>query len=82
MSKYYVSNTIIQNGGFSAEREDQAFCKWPPRSPDLIVCDFVLWGHNYDIINKKPLPATINDLKTAIRRAVRSIHADIQGGSK
>ena len=23
---------------------DQHFCKWPPRSPDLTVCDFYLWG--------------------------------------
>ena len=26
-------------------QNDQMFCKWPPRSPDLTVCDFFLWGY-------------------------------------
>ena len=37
---------------------------------------FFLWGHIKDIIYKPQLPANINDLKTAIRRAVRSIPTD------
>jgi len=25
------------------KQNDQVFCKWPPRSPDLTICDFFLW---------------------------------------
>jgi len=27
-----------------AAATDNTFCTWPPRSPDLTVCDFFLWG--------------------------------------
>ena len=40
---------------------------WPPRSPDLTICDFFLWGHLKHTIWNVPVnqqPQTINHLKT------------------
>jgi len=31
-----------------AGQNDQVFCKWPPRSADLTVCDFFLWVYMKD----------------------------------
>lgn len=49
---------------------------WPPRSPDLSMCDFFLWGylksHVYEI-----KPRTLDELKEAIRREVSLINRDI-----
>ena len=42
---------------------------WPPRSPDLSMCDFYLWG-----FLKSPVyagkPRTLEELKTAIRENI------------
>ena len=35
---------------------DNTFCTWPPRSPDLTVCDFFLWGFVKDNVYVPPLP--------------------------
>lgn len=36
------------DGGWIGRRG--SFCDWPPRSPDLTVCDFFLWGYLKDRI--------------------------------
>jgi hypothetical protein len=60
-----------------AGQNDQMFCKWPPRSPDLIVCDFFLWGYLKDSVYVPPLPATLDDLQELITEAVNSITPDM-----
>ena len=29
---------------------------WPPRSPDLTLLDFFLWGHIKSLVYKTPVP--------------------------
>lgn len=45
---------------------------WPPRSPDLTVLDFYLWGRLKDIVYKTR-PTTRDDMKVRIVNAVNSI---------
>jgi hypothetical protein len=45
---------------------------WPPRSPDLSVCDFFLWGHLKSKVYTTR-PTTILELKTRIREEIAAI---------
>jgi len=56
-----------------AGQNGQVFCKWPPRSPDLTVCDFFLWGYVKDRVYVPPLPATVDELQERITAAVKSV---------
>ena len=38
---------------------------WPARSPDLIPCDYYLWGFIKDSLDRDSLQ-TVNELKTKI----------------
>ena len=58
-------------------QNNQEFCKWPPRSPDLTVCDFFLWGYLKDRAYVPPLPATVDELQECITAAVNSVKPDI-----
>ena len=59
-----------------AGQNDQVFYKWPPRSPDLTVCDFFLWGYVKDRVYVPPLPATVDELQERITAAVKSVTPD------
>ncbi len=52
---------------------------WPPRSPDLAILDFFLWGYLktkiWDV-QRNMQPTTIDQLKNAIRRQCRDIPRD------
>ena len=41
---------------------------WPPRSPDLTPCDYLLWGHLKSIAYKYEY-RTIDDMKRKIKQA-------------
>ena len=56
-----------------AGQKDQVFCKWPPRSPDLSVCVFFLWGYVKDRVYVPPLPANVDGLQERITAAVKSV---------
>lgn len=60
-----------------AGQHDKVFCKWPPRSPDLTVCDFFLWGHVKDKVYVPPLPSTLDELQERITEAVYAITPDM-----
>ena len=45
---------------------------WPPRSPDLTVPDFFLWGYMKDNIFRMK-PASVKELKKRIEEDIRSI---------
>lgn len=45
---------------------------WPPRSPDLSICDFFLWGHLKARVYLHR-PRTLDDLKEAIRVEVAQV---------
>jgi len=46
---------------------------WPPRSPDLTIADFYLWGRLKQIVYSKNLPPNVENLKEMIRDAVSSL---------
>lgn len=48
---------------------------WPPRSPDLSVCDFFLWGHLKSIVYQTK-PRTLAQLKTQIEEEIANIPGD------
>ncbi|KAJ8934422.1 hypothetical protein NQ318_015450 [Aromia moschata] len=46
---------------------------WPPRSPDLTILDFYLWGRLKQIVYREPLENDEEQLKTRIQNAVKSL---------
>jgi hypothetical protein len=46
--------------------------QWPPRSPDLSLCDYFLWGHLKGQVYRKPVHS-VRQLKNRIRAAVGAI---------
>jgi len=55
----------------------RGFNNLPPRSPDVIPCNFFLWGCVTDQVYAPPLPASIPELKVRIRTAIETITADM-----
>ena len=50
-------------------------CTWPPRSPDLTVCDFFLWCAVKDTVYvPPPLPKTLPELQRAHQHSNRERH--------
>ncbi|PSN57112.1 hypothetical protein C0J52_01298 [Blattella germanica] len=49
---------------------------WPPRSPDLSVCDFFLWGYLKSKVYTTR-PRTLDELKQRIRDEIHSIPAEM-----
>ena len=45
---------------------------WPPRSPDLYMCDFYLWGFLKSRVYAGK-PRTLGELKTAIRESIQEM---------
>ena len=54
-------NDAFNNRVFALEHET----KWPPRSPDLTICDFFLWGYIKNKVFTTP-PRNINYLRKGI----------------
>ena len=50
---------------------------WPPRSPDLTPCDFLLWGYVKDSTYKPPLPQNVRELQDRIRAAVQTVDGNM-----
>jgi len=71
-AKCKLALTSQQRSG-RAGQNDQVFCKWPPRSPDLTVYDFFLWGYVKDRFYVPPLPATVDELQERTIAAVKSV---------
>jgi len=44
--------------------KDGALMRWPPRSPDLTLCDFFFWGFVKDTVFVPPLPANLQIFAT------------------
>jgi len=49
---------------------------WPPRSPDLSVCDFFLWGYLKNRVYTT-WPRTLNELKQRIQDEICGIPAEM-----
>jgi len=52
---------------------NNTFCTWSPRSPDLTVCDFFLWGFFKDNVYVPPLP----ELRECINTAIGNVTQDM-----
>jgi len=56
---------------------DNTFCTWPPRSPDLTVRDFFLWGFVKDNVYVPRLPKTLPELRERINTAIGNVTQDM-----
>jgi len=56
-----------------ASGNDQPPMLWPPRSPDIMPCDFFLWRYVKDWVFVSPLPCDLADLEVWIIAAVKNI---------
>jgi len=56
--------------------KDLALHSWPPRSPDMISCDFFLWGYVKERVYVPPLPADLDEPTNRITAAVKSVIED------
>ena len=50
--------------------------EWPPRSPDLTICDFWLWSHIREHVYRER-PQTMQDLAAKIVEAFENIDTDM-----
>ena len=60
-----------------ASGNDQPMLLWPPRSPDITLCDFFLQRYVKDRVFVPALPSDLADLKARIIAAVKKIDAPI-----
>ena len=51
--------------------------KWPPRSLDLSLCDFFLWGFVKGLVFIPPLPANIEEMKQRNTAALENVTEDM-----
>jgi hypothetical protein len=49
---------------------------WPPRSPDLSVPDFWLWGAIRDQLYRQPVPETLPELQARLSILLSTISSD------
>jgi len=62
-----------------AAATDNTFCTWPPRSPNLTVCDFFLWRFIKDNVYIPPQPKTLPELRQRIDTAIGNVTQDMFG---
>ena len=56
-----------------ASQDDSPPLPWPPRSPDLTSCDYVLWGYVKDHMFVPHMPLDLAELQQRIEHAVTGI---------
>jgi hypothetical protein len=74
---HYLNDNLPHSWIGRAVITDLSFHTWPPRSPDLTPCDFVLWGYVKDIVYVPPLPNDLQELTQSIIAAVATINRDM-----
>ena len=62
LKEHFKTRVISKNGAVG----------WPPRSPDLTVPDFFLWGFLKSTVYRTPVPS-LAVLKRRIRRAIKKV---------
>jgi hypothetical protein len=55
---------------------DQVLLRWSPRSPDLMPCNFFLWGYVKDCVFLPLLPQDLPELRRWIIAAISEIDHD------
>ncbi|GBM89004.1 hypothetical protein AVEN_51208-1, partial [Araneus ventricosus] len=53
--------------------DDLTFYPWPPRSPDLTPCDFLLWELTKDIVFVPPLPKALKELMKTLKQPMKTL---------
>ena len=74
--RQYLNATLHNKGIGCARNDDYMLLHWPPRSPDLMPCDFFLWSYVKGLVYISPLPRLVDDLKT---EALKTINFDMLG---
>ena len=69
----YLNDNLPRRWFRHAGGEDNVMLKWPPRSPDLTLCDFFLWGYVKSLVYVLLLPANVNELKQRITIALKTV---------
>jgi hypothetical protein len=59
--------------GRSIQNTDLLLEEWPPRSPGIIPCDFLLWGYVKKLVFVPLLPRNLKDMKESILATVSTI---------
>lgn len=54
---------------------------WPPRSPDLAVNDFWLWGYIRDKLYRDPRPRTLEALQERLTSLLDSVEVEMMRSS-
>ena len=67
-------NSKLTNRWIGREATHGEFLEWPPKSPDLSVNDFWLWGDIRHKLYQKPVPNTLNKLTTKLRGLLLEIN--------
>lgn len=73
----YLNNEVPRRWIGRCADQDLALFAWPPRSPDLTVCDFFLWGYVKDCVYMPPHPTTLVELRERITAAFMTIDRDM-----
>jgi hypothetical protein len=73
----FFNGTVPQRWIGRNSGQDCALFAWPPRSPDLTLCDFFLWGYIKDSVYVPPLPTTLDDLTERITHVINSVDRDM-----
>ena len=68
----YNIESIHGSGSTNVPRTCDGDVHWPPRSPDLSICDFFLWGYLKSRVYIKK-PRTLDDLKNSIRQEIEAV---------
>jgi len=71
----YLSTVLSGRWVGRASGNDRPLMLWPPRSPNIMSCDFFVWGYVKDRVFIPPLPRDLTDLKAWIIAAVKNIYA-------
>ena len=59
--------------GLSIQDTDLPLEEWPPRSQDIISCDFLLWGYVKNLVFLPLMPCNLKDRKKNILATVSTI---------
>jgi len=73
----YLNENLPGRWVGSAEATDNTFCSWPPRLPDLTVCDSFQWVFVKDNVYVPPLRKTLPELRERINTAIRNVTQDM-----
>ena len=58
----FLNETLPQRWIGRTGPRDLTLHSWPPRSPDMIPCDFCLWEYVKERVYIPPLPADLDEL--------------------